>query len=672
MEPRRRDDEDGRIEVCLVHMPYSDLEWPGLGLPLLASYLRQRQISTRVFYGSLDFAGAIGLDLFNAISAAPPDSLLGEWTFASAAFPDDAGVEDPYQDWLATQLPVDQRFANLRRLYGEDGGLSVLRAVREATPAFTNALARQVLALEPGIVGCTSMFQQHCASLALLRRIKELSPATVTILGGANCEGSMGEASHRCFPWLDFVMSGEVDAFFAEFCSLILAEGAEAAGRKAPEGVFGPLDRASRRHREAPPRAVLHRLDEAAIPDFDDYFAALAASPVGDRIFPGIVFESSRGCWWGEKNHCTFCGLNDEGLVFRSKSPQRVVDEIIGLWEKYGTGWLVATDAIIDSRHLSTVLPALAAREDRPFLFYEVKANLRREQVQLLSRAGVRTIQPGIESLHDGFLKRIVKGNRWFTNVQLLKWAQEAGITVNWNFLAGAPGEPGRWYDELAGWLPAIYHLEPPGIDALVTIRYDRYSVYHSRPDDFGVSLVPNRAYGLVYPLSREDLADLAYFFEDEHEASTRASLDSEGHRAVERSLREWHRAFRGDPHTAPAQLTAREEADGRLVVRDTRPIRAADGYDFDGLEAAILGVCDTAQTTSSLIARLDGIGHAEPVERIRAAVEGLKELHLLLEWYDRILSLPVCEPVTPYLTPSQRPGVARMIHARPRAAQAS
>ena len=30
-----------------------------------------------------------------------------------------------------------------------------------------------------------------------------------------------------------------------------------------------------------------------------------------------LTFETSRGCWWGQKHHCTFCGLNGEGMGYR-------------------------------------------------------------------------------------------------------------------------------------------------------------------------------------------------------------------------------------------------------------------------------------------------------------------------------------------------------------------
>ena len=56
-------------------------------------------------------------------------------------------------------------------------------------------------------------------------------------------------------------------------------------------------------------------------------------------------------------------------------------------------------DNILDMNHFRSVLPALAQAGTPYELFYEIKANLRREQVATLAASGVTKVQPGIESL---------------------------------------------------------------------------------------------------------------------------------------------------------------------------------------------------------------------------------------------------------------------------------
>jgi 2-iminoacetate synthase ThiH len=52
---------------------------------------------------------------------------------------------------------------------------------------------------------------------------------------------------------------------------------------------------------------------------------------------------------------------------------------------------------IIDMRYFRELLPLLAVADVDLSLFHEVKANLTRDQIRMLSEAGVNSIQPGIE-----------------------------------------------------------------------------------------------------------------------------------------------------------------------------------------------------------------------------------------------------------------------------------
>ena len=46
---------------------------------------------------------------------------------------------------------------------------------------------------------------------------------------------------------------------------------------------------------------------------------------------PSVFVETSRGCWWGERMHCTFCGLNGATMAYRSKSAPRALAELTHL-----------------------------------------------------------------------------------------------------------------------------------------------------------------------------------------------------------------------------------------------------------------------------------------------------------------------------------------------------
>ena len=252
----------------------------------------------------------------------------------------------------------------------------------------------------------------------------------------------------RSFPWVDCIVSGEADAIFADLCRLLLEQGRDAdparssrRRRLAATRENHAADRVSGRAGR-PPRSLIRDMDSLPVPDYDHYFETLRRSTLQNLIRPGLLAESSRGCWWGEKAHCTFCGLNGQGMTYRSKSPERVLTELVR-----------ARTALRRPQHpVRRQHPRHVVLQDRPAetggrrrAGTPCSTRPRRISSANMSsswrRAGVRWIQPGIESLDDNVLALIAKGNSTLMNVQLLKWSCEFGIDAAWNMLCGIPGE---------------------------------------------------------------------------------------------------------------------------------------------------------------------------------------------------------------------------------------
>ncbi|HKT51392.1 MAG TPA: RiPP maturation radical SAM C-methyltransferase, partial [Candidatus Angelobacter sp.] len=550
----------GAVDVVLVNMPFAEVQRPSIALGLLHASLKETEIRSEVIYANLWFAETVGLASYQALQATATDHLLGEWCFSANLFPENQEQDEEYLN-----LVLEARTQGLPRLL--DQRKKLMRWIRGQTSAFLDRLAEDIVARGPRIVGCSSVFQQHCASLALLKRIHELSWETILMMGGANCESEMGVETLAAFPWLDCVVSGEADAIFPDLCRILLEQGRELDTAALPYGAISQTQVRAGWNGNQPPRPVVRDLDKLPTPNYDHYFDALRNSPLSTLVRPGLLAESSRGCWWGEKSHCTFCGLNGTGMAYRSKSAPRVLDELKELSDRYGIRSVQFVDNILDMSFFKTVLPHLAQAEPKYALFYETKANLKREQVKMLSEAGVGWIQPGIESLDDNVLRLIAKGNSTFMNLQLLKWAMEYGIHVSWNMLSGVPGACDSWYAEMAEWLPAIFHFQPPS--GVIRIRYDRFSPYHSRPQDFGLSLEPSRAYQYVYPLSRASLMRLAYSFEDSNRPghAHRGLQEGPGQQRLQDAVQEWNFLW----NSSKPQLQAVDDGE-RLHFLDTRP----------------------------------------------------------------------------------------------------
>ena len=593
-------------------MPYAAIERPSIALGLLTAELRGAGIAAESHYPCLDFAARIGVRAYDAVLNSHTALFIGEWTFAAAAFPEMQAVDD---DYLAACC---EKLADSRVL--EEDPRALLLRLRDEAARFTSELADEIVARGPRIVGCSSTFQQHTASLALLRAIRKRDPGIITVIGGTNCESAMGMAARRAFPWVDFVFSGEADEVIVPFVRQLLARGRDIT---PPPGV---IDGAIAEKRDAePPRASVWSVDDIPTPDYDDYFSALERSPLRDAIVPALVVETSRGCWWGAKSHCTFCGLNGGNMSYRAKSPARAVEEFHRLAARYGVRRFTVVDNIIDMQYHQTVLPQLAGHGYD--IFYETKANVRRQHMENFAAAGVRSIQPGMESFHDEILRLLAKGNRAWMNAQLLKWAAELGMAISWVFLIDVPGQDDAWYFEMLSWLPSITHFAPPAY--ATPIQFIRFSPYHRDAAKYGFDLVPEPAYAQVYPVRGEEMEQLAYYFVE------RTSTRPEG--IAQRLLVAWLGVWR-DQHEEGEGPVLNMRRDGDAIeIEDTRSCRSAARHRLEGLAARIYAECDEATERNGLRGRL-GCDAAELDE----AVASLLAANLLLDFDGRLLALAV------------------------------
>lgn len=598
--------------VLLVNMPFFHVRWPNLGLGLLAAALKRRGIGCRVAYLNFDLAERVGLESYLWIAEQFAFVLGGERLFAQHYFgprlPDDARY------WREVLLPADpaleetdrQEFARLGHCVGP----------------FLDACLEAVDWQRYDVVGFAASFQQTMAAMCLARRIKQLRPQTTIVLGGAACEDQMGLELLHWFPEVDFVFSGEADLAFPVLAERLLA------GRPLeplPPGVIGRPGREVPRwptsgqslpaslpsaaqfgspgpapHLPAPQSpgrrgsatvALVEDLDALPYPDFDDYFARLQRSGLREQIEPLLFFETSRGCWWGQKHHCLFCGLNGARLTFRSKSPARALEEMRYLAGRYGVRRMCWADNILDPRYFRSLLPMLKEAALGVKFECEMRTSLRWEEARLLIDAGLGAAQLGIETFASELLQLAGKGTTAIDNLQALKWFSAAGIEVKWNLLYGFPGEEPRHYAALAELLPSLYHLAPP--QAVGRVRLDRFSPYFDEPESYGLAAVrPQRGFAFVYPFPADALARLAYYFEYDY---------SDGRKPEEcaqdllRAARQWQQL------AGTVSLRYWDRPDGVLLVTDTRPGAKRLQRRLSGWQRELYLYCDPARSRAEV-----------------------------------------------------------------------
>ncbi len=530
--------------VVLVIAPCSTVLRPALGVSTLQAALVAQGVPTTISYLNFAFAERTGVEFNEFIAESFATILLaGEWMFAQALDPDrNPTLDETYLAWLAEHASKDEfdRILTGRRLATE----------------FVADAAAALVAMKPRIIGFSTTFAQNCASLAIAARVRALDPGILICFGGANCEGAMGRALCETYAQVDYVFSGEADHTFPAFTRRFLA------GEKpyATDPSVFSREQAG----EAVGAPPILNLDQLPIPEFSDYFDALQRASFRDQVQPGLLFESSRGCWWGAKKHCRFCGLNGTTMEYRSKSPQRTLQELDYLSEKWGITRFEAADNILNMKHVKSVIGVLGERGMPYRMFYEIKSNMNSDQLETIARGGVTWVQPGIESLSNEILSLMEKGVSGLQNVRLLRGCAELGVRCNWNMLQGFPGEKEWHYRQMLDMLPALQHLDPPS--GLSTVRVDRFSPYYNRAAELGFENVrPGRAYRLIYDLPEDVLDRLAYFFN-----ADMVEVDAGGRYVAE--MREALRAWRASVFDAavPPELKLLRLGPLNLVV-DTR-----------------------------------------------------------------------------------------------------
>jgi ribosomal peptide maturation radical SAM protein 1 len=615
-------DDEATLRVALVCMPFASAEIPSIQIGLLTAVVKEAGFDVDGFYFNLDLSAQLGPHRYEWLCH-HRGKMTGEWLFSLAAFGD---RHVPSSDEYLQAFPGERRWVDAEGLdVADDDAARDLCELREVVlPAYVDRCADGVDWTRYGVVGFTSTFQQTNASLALAARIKRASPDTIIVFGGANMEGPMGAEHLRAFPAIDYVVAGEGDVVFPEMLQA-LARG----GRVDAQGVLG---RGAGEASSGQARPV-RDLDGLPVPDYHDYYEQTKKA----RVQPGprLPIEGSRGCWWGQKHHCTFCGLNGEGMGYRHKSPSRFLQEVDQLSKAHGIRMFDAVDNILYPKYLNDVFDVVANERFDYEFFFEVKPSIgRHDLLQRLRNGGIRAIQPGIESLSTHILGLMDKGTTMLDNVRLMKWARYYGIEVRWNLLCGFPGETVEDYQTQLEVLRLIPHLEPP--TGLVPLWLERFAPYFFDRDRYPIrNIRALESYRYVYPPTVR-IDELAYFFDYE----MGDTVATETLHETEALVKDWRDRWEGG---APRDALTFVRTAATLTINDHRGREKPLVYTAHGALARIYESCVETYRSIDQIAAL--LRCEFPQSRftetqVARALEQYRVAGLVVAEHDRYLSL--------------------------------
>ncbi|MCP4351938.1 MAG: RiPP maturation radical SAM protein 1 [Desulfobacterales bacterium] len=577
--------------IHLINMPFGSITCPGIAPGLIKAQLTQAGLDTRVFYLNLDFARSIGYQIYYPVSLS--NVQIGEWLFAGQAWGESSDSARLKEFFSLHEMDYPRTVEEHRKIEQ----FEKIRA--SLIPGFLDqALGTLESTGDLQVIGFSCTYFQTLSSLALGRIIKQKYPHAKTVYGGAAFHGEPGEELIKSVPWIDAVSTGEADDIAVPLFRALLSG-------EFPAGLQGILYRDENggvvKGKPGKPTDQ-NTFNSLPDPDFSEFFrSAEATGIIYDKTWKqkaAIPFESSRGCWWGQKKQCTFCGLNGQEINYRLKPGESVKQTLTDYACKYPVKIYYATDNNLSMAAFQDILPALAEDPlpNDAQLFYSLRPTLDRDQIRSLARAGITSVGPGIESLSTHLLRIMDKGVTALKNVFFLKCCREFGIHPRWNNLIRVPGENEQDYKDMEKLIPRLYHLAPPYGSG--KIQCHRFSPYYENPGKWVENTRAEPWYKVLFALPGLDLDRVAYSFK----ADWKDVLDESAYNGVLEQVQTWRSLWTKQETKPELSVSFQKYASGPGTcarIKDTRtsPVKF---FDLDRARTAVYAsIADPAEISA-------------------------------------------------------------------------
>lgn len=157
---------------------------------------------------------------------------------------------------------------------------------------------------------------------------------------------------------------------------------------------------------------------------------------------PGTYTMVGRDCWWGK---CTFCSWTTTYPEFRKRTPEKLLDEIGLLIEKYKVKEIMDDSGSFPAgKWLRDFCTGMIERgyNKKINMHCNMRVNaLKQEDYNLMAKAGFRFILYGVESANQNTLDKINKGTKVEDIPEACMMAKKAGLDPHLTVMMGYPWE---------------------------------------------------------------------------------------------------------------------------------------------------------------------------------------------------------------------------------------
>ena len=366
-------------------------------------------------------------------------------------------------------------------------------------------------------------------------------------------------------------------------------------------------------------------LSELALPDFDEYFAALRRACADEKTYAAfcastnVLVEGSRGCF----GRCDFCAVNRSWRGFRKRSAVQVAGDSLALTRKYHTSHVRFVDNVCDTWAAGYARMLLQGGV-RQQSFMELRANHPEQFWSSIALAGVEGVQIGVEALSSALLKAMGKGTRAVQNLAAHKYLAELGIRPDNLLITHHPASTLADVRETRRILEQIPHLDPFGLSKFQLIAGSPLYEGLSRHERAGLRL--NRLFRLPSGAAR-------FALEYSFEVPRRRGPGREVRRAWNSFERHYERA-RARHQAQRPRLEVVRVAPDTLRITDTRDGKMLCA-DFSGAAARIYDACHRGLKLGKIV-QTTGLSP----ETVKAGLARFLRSKLVLRADDDYLSL--------------------------------
>lgn len=280
-----------------------------------------------------------------------------------------------------------------------------------------------MIQLNPKIVGITSYTFNYSVTLEIVHEIKQINPEVTIVMGGVHASSLPVEVLEK-EPLIDYIILGEGERTFAEFCRMVL-------DGECPKNING----------------VAYRDSEVVINKPQELIMDLNTLPFPDRKmlpmdkYPISVVQTSRGCPYS----CIFCRINTHyERKIRFRDPENVAEECSELVNHYKRDKIYFFgDAFTFNNDWVEELCDQIERKKLKFQWgCETRVdNVTVDLLKRMRKAGCIEVQYGIDYGDESVLRILGKNTSIQQVDDAVRWSKTSGLFVQSFFIFNCPGE---------------------------------------------------------------------------------------------------------------------------------------------------------------------------------------------------------------------------------------